>query len=129
MPFEITWYEKGRIVNARALGNLDLDEIADANRRISEQVNQGKPPVHLFIDATAVGKVPTNLNQLKKGMEILNNPNLGWAILIGANPIAHFLATVISQVMKLNFTIVATTDDAVAFLARQDSTLASLKDN
>jgi hypothetical protein len=128
MPFEITWYEKGRIVNARAVGNLSLEEIDGANRQIIEHVNQGQSPVHLFIDVTAVGKVPTNLNQMKKSMDVLNNPNLGWAVLVGANPVARFLASVISQVMKIRFTIVSTMDEALSFLARQDTSLGSLKD-
>ena len=91
-------------------------------------MNQGQSPVHLFIDVTAVGKVPTNLNQMKKSMDILNNPNLGWAVLIGANPVARFLASVISQVMKIRFTIVSAMDEALTFMARQDTTLGSLKD-
>ena len=128
MPFEITWYEKDRIVNARAVGNLSLEEIDAANRRIIELVNQGLSPVHLFIDVGSVGKVPTNLNQMKKSMEILNNPKMGWAILIGANPVARFLASVISQVMKIRFSIVSTMEEALTFLARQDTTLGSLKD-
>jgi hypothetical protein len=126
MAYQLTWYRDKRILLGTFSGGLTVNDLAEVNTIGTDMIRQGDPPVHDIIDALALDKVPLDLKLLKKSMQLFQEPNLGWVIVIAKNPLFGFFGSILSQAAGKNVRVVSTWDEALSILARVDMTLNDL---
>ena len=123
MPQRISYWIDRRVTFHRAVGDLSAAELIEANSTVMRLVREGEAPVHHVIDARQLGKIGLHLRDLPQIVTILKEPNLGWVVMVGGNPLTRFLASVMTQSGRVKFRIVDTLNDAWHLLRRMDATL------
>jgi hypothetical protein len=129
MPYQATWYAHKRVMLLRLLGNVTLDDAAEAHRCIVQFLNEGRPLVHILTDLSEVEQFPTNLAALQHAMPPIDNSDLGWMLIYGAgNPMLRFVTSTITQLMMpgSRYRMLNTLDESLTFLKGQDTTLGNL---
>jgi len=127
MPYQLSWYRENRVIVGKFQGVVTPDDLQGINESAVKLVREGTPPVHDIIDALALEKVPFDLKLLNKSLQLFKEPNLGWVIVIARNPLFGFLGTTLSHLGGKRFRMVETWDEALATLARVDTTLSDLQ--
>jgi hypothetical protein len=124
MAVELSWYEEGRVVVQQFSGTLDEDDVREVARTLKHHADNGVAPVHTIVDVRRVTDVPATLDQINR---LRTDANMaGWMIVVGLHPAVRFFARLVSQLRGLNYRPVSTLEDALYFLAHQDSALVHL---
>jgi hypothetical protein len=128
MPFHTKWIEDKRVIHTSLTGTLTSQEAQEMSDAHAKFLNEGTAPVHLIVDVTNLDGVPNNLRQNASMGGYLRHPSLGWTVLIGGNVLVNFMVSVIGQVFKFRYSKRETLEQALAYLASQDNTLAATRD-
>src|SRR5688572_15302383 len=123
MPHEIGYLIDKRVIYHRFSGHVTIDEIREGNTAAIDFIRRGGPPVHDIVDASAVVDVHFHLKELLSATSFTREPQLGWMILVGGNPLVRFFATMLGQVGRLHFHTANDLDEAFAILQRVDLSL------
>ena len=123
MLHEIGYSIDKRVIYVRFDGDLTTDDALTSNVSTIELIRGGVAPVHYVVDTRNLKNVRVNLKQMTEVATFLREPNLGWVIVIGGSPIARFLSSVVMQMKHQNFHFADSPEDALASLARVDTTL------
>lgn len=124
MSFEISWYIPQRIIHIHLLGELDLNAVGAMAKAINHMMQEGVAPVHILLDDAKGGRPPISLTQLKSQLEIAKSPLMGWIVGVGeTDPVAKFLIPLLANIMNVHYSRVATIEDAIDFLVKQDMSL------
>ena len=126
MPQKMDYWVDKRVTFHWIEGDITATEFLEANATAVQLVRNGIGPVHHVVDAAGVGKVKLNLKQLGEITSLLREPNLGWIVFIGGNPIVRFLAAVLTQHGRVKFRVVDDRDAAWQLLQRVDTTLTDV---
>jgi hypothetical protein len=129
MPYEISWIRQERVFCIRFSGTITLEEFEAASRAgLGIFLDSAADRVHELIDCTKISRFPTNLTRIyaifsaKDWQE--GRRKVGWVVFFGINsPVMRFVASAVCRMMVIRFRIVATQEDALAFLKEQDETL------
>jgi hypothetical protein len=124
MAVELSWYEEGRVVYQRFRGVLAMDDVETVARALKQQADQGIAPVHAIVDVRQVTEFPASFSQISslRGDADVN----GWMVVIGLHPAVRSMARVMSWLRGIQYRPVASMEDALHFLARQDAALGHL---
>src|SRR5262245_37910318 len=114
MVYEIAWQQPNRIIKVVLNGDISVEELHRMSDDLVAHLEQGQPPVHLISDARKMGKFPVKLTSVKEASErYLRHPNMGWAVVIGkSNPVLNFLAATVTHIIHVNYSMVATPEEA-----------------
>ena len=127
MPVEIKWYIPEHVLYARYSGEVSIDDI---RRQYEEGIDLCHSVetslVHMIVEFDNVTSFPKSLSDYK-GAFGEKARNAGWVIVVGDNRMIRFLSTVVSNLMKLRFTYVNSSDEAIEYLVARDSALAAKK--
>jgi len=123
MKHQIEYAMDKRVIRVRYIGDLTQEEAKITNTAVTEMIRDGIAPVHFIADATQLEALKINLMQMREAASFLREPQLGWLIIIGGNPIARFMGSLVIQLRKANFRFVDSLDEAFAVLSRVDTTL------
>ncbi|MCB9453981.1 MAG: hypothetical protein H6672_21315 [Anaerolineaceae bacterium] len=129
MPFKVDWLIKGRVIHDWLSGNVEMDDIAETSKLITDLMRQGDPPlVHLIVDILDVTRLPLGINigKINQYMQHTKEPNLGWSLVITESMFMRFLASVVTQIAQGRFRAFTTMEDALAFLQDVDASLPPL---
>ncbi len=126
MPFEVKWHTDKRIILQRFYGRVTLEDVREAVNANDGFIEQGIAPIHLIVDAADIDNIPVHLRETSKISSNLNDPSVGWVILITNNPLSEFFVKLTSQLVKYRLGRAKSLEEALEFLARQDSTLPIL---
>jgi len=129
MPYQLSWYQQGRIAQSVLSGNISIEEMQAYNQElIDNYLNAGQAPVHIIADTQKMRQFPTSLIKAKEINEKwLRHPNLGWAVVVGNNNILlNFLAAAVTKVIGVNYRMVVTHEEAIATLHKIDPTLEQI---
>jgi hypothetical protein len=125
MPFAITWYLPHRILHLQLVGSISLNDVEQIQHMFSTYLDMGEPQVHALMDLTQLEDYPKNIPQLKTALTMIDNPSLGWIIIINHDPVLKFLASVLVQmsVRDVRLRMFDTLEDGLTFLQERDTTL------
>jgi hypothetical protein len=123
MPYTCYWYLDRRIIYNHLYGTVTLEEAAALEDENFQHFEEGIPPVHIIVDMADVKKLPTSISQLNRMLQRGRPPALGWIVLVGVNPLARLIGSMLCQVARVPFRTFDTLDDAVRFLQETDNTL------
>ncbi len=124
MPFEMIWYLPKRIVLLRYYGHTTVEDIARVGEMSVQYVlEEGTSPVHVIADMTEVEKFPTNLRRAASAIKTINDPAMGWTVIISTNPLMRILIVTLSRLAGFRFHIATSREQALAFLVSEDISL------
>ena len=121
MPAENIWIVENRVMLTRLTGHITIEDMAASARRGTAMIESGIAPVYSLVDASQIEHFPLKLNELKVVSEQGSSDKLSWIIIYGIpNRLLSFLATTFVQVIGKRYKVVATQDEAMAFIAQQE---------
>lgn len=124
MKTNVTWYLEDRIILAHVVGDNTLEDFRGINTAIIQHLDQGTAPVHLLIDVTELGNIPSNIIKVKQAFTYLDHPSIGWSFFIGEmNAIKKLVVSLTTQMSGLDVKTVDTFEEALLVLRRVDSTI------
>lgn len=123
MSYSVSWLVEKRVIHLRLENEVTVEDAENINHHLLEYFDAGQPPlVHLIVDTTRLAHFPTNLNVLNKvSSTYMNHPLLGWIVVIGTNPMARFIGSMITQLFRVRFRMVTSFEAAVVYLAEVDT--------
>lgn len=126
----VTWHTEGRIIYDRPQGIITIEMAQAASDAVLALLNsQTSVPansIHLIIDMRQVQDFPRNLSSATQTLQYMRHPALGWTLMITENQVQRIFASVLAQVFRVRFKMVATLEEAVSFLRRYDTTLETV---
>lgn len=122
MPFDVDWLIDRRVVHVRFHGIVSADDVRAQSAETIAVVEQGVPPVHVFVDASAIDRVDLGLGELR-GLAVSATPGFGWMIVVAPNSLYRFFISIAAQFMRGTYKFVASQDEALEFLRQQDVSL------
>ncbi len=128
MKTNVTWYLEDRIILAHVVGDNTLEDFRGINTAIIQHLDQGTAPVHLLIDVTELGNIPSNIIKVKQAFTYLDHPSIGWSFFIGEmNAIKKLVVSLTTQMSGLDVKTVDTFEEALLVLRRVDSTIHNVE--
>jgi hypothetical protein len=121
MAVEVTWHEEGRVIYQRFQGALEMADVETVARALEERTTDGLPPVHAIVDVRQVTDFPVSFDEINRLKIAAGIP--GWMVIIGLHPAIGSLARMMSWLRGAQYRPVSSLEDALKFLARQDSSL------
>ncbi len=114
MPIQNSWYIEGRVLLTELIGDVTVDEMVISSQQGTAIIESGTAPVYNLVDVTRLGHFPLKLNDLRQVFSQGTSEKLEWVFLIGLqNVVVKFLATTFVQLMKRNYLLVNTVEDAL----------------
>ncbi len=123
MAYEIGYSIDQRVIFVRVYGDYTYEDAHDSNVTAIELIRSGVGPVHIIIDSHEMGSFKIGLSQLRETITMFREPNIGWIIAIGVNPMIRFIGSMVMQMGHVNFRFVENMNDALDTLQRVDLTL------
>jgi hypothetical protein len=121
MPAENSWIVDNRVMLTRLMGHITIEDMIASARKGTAMIESGIAPVYSFVDASQIEHFPLKLNELKSISEEGSSDKLSWIIIYGIpNRLLSFLATTFVQIIGKRYKVVATQDEALAFVAQQE---------
>ncbi|PJF39261.1 MAG: hypothetical protein CUN55_14850, partial [Phototrophicales bacterium] len=82
--------------------------------------------IHIIFDTTQLKRVPTSLESFRHTINNKPHPAMGWICMISNNKVQNMIASIITQMMRLNFKVFHSRKEAFRFLVERDPQLADL---
>lgn len=126
MPIDVSWYIPNKIIRAHFYDYSGIEEIQELGFELGEHIQEGIAPVHILLDDATAQPPPINLQQLKMTLNFERNhiDKLGWVIGFGdVNMVAKMVLPPLMKVLRMNYSRVATIEEAIIFLQKQDKSL------
>lgn len=126
MPIDLSWVILSRIVRIHIYDDVPLDLLRVLADQSAEYTAAGIAPVHFLLDDQNADPPPANVKVLANAYGVIKTDitKVGWVIGIGQpHPIAKIVVPLFMNILKVKFMRVDTTEEAIAFLKKQDSTL------
>lgn len=125
MEYSLQWQIPKCVLLLYVSGDISIEELADFNRDMNRYLDEGAECVHVVSVGNNIRRVPTNLLRIKQTMTYLQNPHMGWTILVQEkpNPLTGFLVSVATQATGMKIYHVKYVEDSVETLRRLDPNL------
>ena len=128
MPQQTGWYIEGRVIRVRYTGDVTLADVEQSGQEEKPLLDAGTGPlVHVLLDYTGCNSRPTSLPQMQGALEqVLHHPRKGWTIAYGRadDKLGDYVNSTLSQTANARYRSFGTLNEALAFLAHVDVTLA-----
>lgn len=131
MAYQFQWLYEDQIAFVTMSGEFDAEQIACYVKDMLNFLDQSTAEkVHFVESMTDLQKVSMSaIFAAKHGKEILSHPRMGWLVAYGLqSKSVNVVVTMLTQVFRYNFRSVATFEDAIVLLKRQDLTLSDLSE-
>ena len=126
MPVDLSWVIPSRVVHIHIYDDMPLDLFRVLANQTTEYIEAGVAPVHFLLDDKDADPPPVNIKLLANAYGVTEKDitSVGWVIGVGKpHAIAKIVVPLFMNVLKVKFLRVDTTEEAIAFLKKQDSTL------
>jgi hypothetical protein len=127
MPYEVSWYIKGRVMQTRIYGNVTMDELYAIDKELTALLESSSTVVHSLGDMTGLETHPNSVLELQNSQTYLKHPRMGWLVIYGyESKILNLISTLMKQVFRVRLCVLKSQTEAVAFLREKDTTLPDL---
>jgi len=123
MPIRTTTLVQHKVILIKPIGNIVINEYVDLNKIINDLLAQGTFPVHVIVELTHSGYMPTDVQQVIKVLTWLGHENLGWTLFCGLRAEHKFLTAILIQANKNRYREFNTLQDTLTFLEDMDDSL------
>ena len=126
MSYTFDWQIPNRVINFELGETYTIEDAGRLNAQMLEMLNQSTQPLHMLVDLTILRHYPLRITEEVWAItQCLRHPQIGWMLAInnGANPMAHFIATVVGKTTGVKMRFVKSREEAIETLHRMDLTL------
>lgn len=126
MSYTFNWLVTNRVVNFSLGETYTLEDAGQLNTQMLDLLNHSTQPLHMLVDLTILRHYPLRVTEEVWSItQCLRHSQMGWMLVInhGANPMAHFIATVVSKTTGVKMRFVKSREEAMEILHRMDLTL------
>jgi hypothetical protein len=127
MSLDISWLIDKRVIFIRVGGDIDVEAIKHQAELVSEYRSQGIQPVHVIVDARKITKIPLSPGKIKE-MGFKSDVG-GWKIIITNSAVIRYLASLMTQLIGLEYRFFETPEAAIAYLYELEPELQQLQLN
>ncbi len=125
LDYRVGWLVENRVIHIQVSGEFDRETMQQGIQQVKPLVDSGTAPVHVVWDMSGITKLPKDIREPIKELEILRyHPNGGWVVMISSNVMVRFVGQIASRFIGANFRSVVSYDDAVETIGRVDGTVA-----
>lgn len=119
MPIENAWLVENRVIQSRMIGDITVADFVKSNQETTPLIDSGTPPVYFLVDVTWLEKYPTRLEDFRMIYRQPISKNLSYVIIFGIhNPSISYLATLITQLLRVKFQVVQDQAEALALIEK-----------
>jgi hypothetical protein len=116
----VRWTVTGRVLLVQFSGLLTPDDVQQMNTQAALLMEEALPPhVHVIVDGERVTKFASELMNIRMLRSLLGkHPQVNWHIIVDPdpNPAMHFIGMAVFNLMRARLRVIATVDEAIAFL-------------
>ncbi len=123
MPYQTRYSVNERVIHNRLYGEMTPEDPAGFNAATLDLIRSGDAPVHLIFDTSSLEPVNVPLKNVVEMVTFPGENKLGWVIIVGENPFARFVGSMLMQAGRVKYRMVGSMDEAVAILQRMDTSL------
>lgn len=133
MASEYRWYEEGRVIYARVMNTVTIDDLQLGNDAISNMLDQvgTDARVHIIFDITDLTQMGIGLKEVRNYLYYFSHPALDTVILCGGTGLLQTMAQLLGAMFVVaihqkRFRLVDTLEEALIFLQTVDNDLNNL---
>ena len=123
MAYETEYYVDQRVIYNRFTQQMSAEDAEGANSSTLDLLREGDAPVHVIIDVSALDLIAIDLKELTATVDFPRDNKVGWVIVVGDNPLARIVGSLVMQDGHVKSRFVESLDEAVNILERMDATL------
>lgn len=126
MSYSFEWVIPNRVILFTLGETYTLEDAGRLNEQMLEMLDQSTQSLHMLVDLTLMRHFPMRITEEVWSItKCLRHPQMGWLLAInhGANPMAHFIASVVSKTTGVKLRFVKSLEEALETLHRMDLTL------
>lgn len=118
MPIHIEWYDEDqRIMLSTFIGDIGLAEVEEALATYISHLDGAAGTVHSIVDMRSMGKVEGfTLAELTTLRQLVMHPRVGYTVIIGAQPVVHFVLKVLVQLFNLRYALFGDVEEGGRYL-------------
>ncbi|MDZ4763287.1 MAG: hypothetical protein SGI73_01960 [Chloroflexota bacterium] len=128
MLSQVYWQTSNRVLVVKGIGTINLDD-ANAIKQVMDIVlSDANAHVHFLIDARDKDGLDPQLFKLRETVSALTQNRTwrgkpGWIIVVDQhpNPVMEFVTSIATQLIKAQFRVFRTMDEALTFLQHLDA--------
>jgi hypothetical protein len=121
MSYEISWHREDRVMYMKLSGTVPPDELVRMEAEAFDIIQKANGVIHAIVDMRDIAN-PNSMNSSFAGMNRNKHPNQGFSIIVlpTMNRVAKFITSTMMQVLRLQFRICETIEEAEAILDKVD---------
>jgi len=125
MPYQINWHDKN-ILLIELEGEISGEELGIIAEESFQLVVAASQVIHAIVDTSKMTTSPLNLRKSVSSIEGRRHPNQGLTVMVipKMNIILSYASTTIMQLLRLEFRIVRSIEEAEATIHRIDPQFA-----
>lgn len=116
MPLDDSWVVENRILLLTFSGAVGIDDVSASIPIIDQYAARCDEKFYIIVDALSTSGIRFNMKALGDSMKLRVIPNLVSTVFILNNTLMRFSATVTMQLIRREFKIVNTMDEAKRYL-------------
>lgn len=122
MPYRIDWLIKDHIILIEMIGDVTLEDLHHMTLESQGYVERGAAHVHAVVDQRQVSSLPSDMRQVIATVRQVRVPPTGISVMVmpRIQPLFKFIASVLMQVVSLDYRFANTFEEALIVLSRID---------
>ncbi len=126
MSYTSEWQIPDRVILFQLGDTYTLEDAGRLNSHMLNLLNQSTQLLHMLVDLVELRHYPLRLTEEVWAITLcLRHPQMGWLMVVnnGTNPMALFIASVVSKTTGVKMRFVKSQEEAMEILRRMDLTL------
>jgi hypothetical protein len=126
MSYTSEWQIPNRVILFQLGETYTLEDAGRLNNQMLNLLNESTQSLHMLVDLAKMHHYPLRLTEEVWAITLcLRHPQMGWLLVInnGSNPMALFIASVVSKTTGVKMRFVKSREEAMDILHRMDLTL------
>lgn len=125
LDYRVGWLVENRVLHIQLSGEFDREAMQQGIQQVKPLIDSGTAPVHVVWDMMGITRLPKDIGEPMKELEIMRyHPNGGWIVMISTNVMMRFVGQIATRFLGASFRSVVSFDEAVETIRRVDGTVA-----
>jgi hypothetical protein len=118
MGYKISWHRENRVLYMKLEGEVSASELMQMEAEAFDIIQKANGLIHAIVDMREIANPSSLNNSLSRN----KHPNQGISVLVmpNMNRIGKFIASTMMQVLRLQFRICETIEEAEAIIDKMD---------
>jgi hypothetical protein len=119
--YTISWHRENRVMYMKLEGEMPPDELVKMEAEAFELIQKAPGMIHAIVDLRLLNN-PNSMSSSMGGMNKNKHPNQGMSVIVvpPMNRISKFVTSTMMQVLRLQFRICETIEEAEAIIDKVD---------